>query len=165
MAIAGVQRQARTLDPNVLLFDIQTFDELLDKSLWATKAGAGLLTSLGLLALFLAAVGIFGVMSYLISRRTSEIGIRMALGAQRGDVVKLVFRKGILQVVGGVAIGIGAALMLAQLVTGLLFGVSALDVETFIAAPLVLAAVAAVAILLPAGKATKIDPRITLRSE
>lgn len=163
--VPGVQRQARTLDPNVLLFEIQTFDELLGKSLWATKAGAGLLTSLGLLALFLAAVGVFGVMSYLISRRTSEIGLRMALGAQKGDVLKLVFREGILQVIGGIVIGIGAALILTRLVAGLLFGVGAFDAETFIAAPLILAAVAAVAILMPARKAMRIDPLITLRTD
>ncbi|HEX8559176.1 MAG TPA: ABC transporter permease [Pyrinomonadaceae bacterium] len=163
--LPGVQRQAQALDPNVLLFEIQTFDELLGKSLWATRAGAGLLTSLGLLALFLAAVGVFGVMSYLISRRTSEIGLRMALGAQKGDVLKLVFREGILQVIGGIVIGIGAALILTRLVTALLFGVGAFDAETFIAAPLILAAVAAVAILMPARKATKIDPRITLRAD
>jgi predicted permease len=164
-AISGVQKHARALDPNVLLFDVQTFDELLDKSLWAAKAGAGLLAGLGTLALFLAAVGIFGVMSYLITRRTSEIGVRMALGAQRSDVLKLVFKEGILQVIGGIVIGVAAALILARLVKGLLFGVSAFEVEAFIAAPLVLAAVAAVAILLPARKATRIDPLLTLRSE
>jgi len=163
--VSAVQNQVRQLDSNLLLFEIQTLNERLDRALWATRAGASLFAALGALALVLAGVGLYGVMSYLSSRRTSEIGLRMALGAQKRDVLKLVFREGGILVISGIVIGMVAAVISMRLVTGLLFGVSSFDPRTFALSTLILVAAAFVAILIPARKATRTDPLIALRTE
>jgi putative ABC transport system permease protein len=127
-----------------------------------------LTTLLGLFsstALLLAAVGLYGVISYSVTRRTNEFGIRMAMGAKRGDVVKLVLGQALGLALIGVAAGAVGALTLTRLIRGLLFGVSSFDPMTFVAMALVLVAVTALACVVPARRATKVDPLVALRYE
>jgi len=119
----------------------------------------------GLVALILSAVGVYGVMSYLVSQQTHDIGVRVALGASRPNVLGMVFRRGMVTVVGGMAVGLIAAYAVARLLALLIFGVPASDPVTFLGIPLVLVAAAALAIYIPARRATGIDPMVALRYE
>jgi ABC-type antimicrobial peptide transport system permease subunit len=129
------------------------------------RAGAALFTVFGLLALALAAVGLYGVKAYSVARRTREIGIRMALGAQRGDVQRMILREGTIMLATGVGLGLLLAVGTGRLLSGVLYQVSALDPLAFTIAPLVLAAAALLATWLPARRATRIDPMVALRTE
>ena len=124
-----------------------------------------LLGSFSVIALILATVGIFGVISYFVSQRTREVGIRLALGAQRRDILRLILGEGTKLALLGIGIGIAAALLLTRFMAGLLYGVSARDPLTFIAVALVLLAVALVASCIPALRAMRVDPMIALRYE
>jgi len=126
--------------------------------------GATLLGALGFLALLLASIGIYGVMSFAVNQRNREIGIRMALGAQQGQVLQLFLRQGLLLVAAGAAIGIVAAVVISRLISNLLY-VSPTDPQTFVLTTLVLAAVALLASFIPARRATTVDPVIVLRYE
>jgi len=165
-AIASSARQViQTLDPEQPVADVQTMERLLADSISRARFSTLLLTVFGIVAMILAAVGIYGVMSYSVTQRTHEIGIRMALGAQGRDVLALVVREGLILTVCGLAIGLAGAFALTRIMSSLLFNVSATDPLTFAAIPLVLASVALFACSLPALRASKVDPMIALRYE
>ena len=166
LSIAGsVRREVQSLEPNLAITDLQSLSGVVTASLFAARMGAVLLAIFGSLALVLAAIGLYGVMSYAVSRRTREIGIRMALGAGKGSVLRLVLKEGLTLVGGGVASGLIVAFAATRLLTSFLYGVSPLDAVTFAAIPLVLALVALLASYLPARRAAKVDPMIALRYE
>jgi len=160
-----VRREIQSLDPNLPLTVVQTVGDLLDQSLWGPRMAATLLAIFGLLALLLASLGIYGVMSYSVSQRTHEFGVRMALGARGRDVLSLVLRQGVLLVAGGVLLGLVVAALVTRLVAALLVGVGATDPATFAAISLLLLAVTLFASFLPARRATRVDPVIALRYE
>ena len=145
--------------------EIRSMNQVITTSLGAWLMGIGGISGLGLSALLLAAMGLYGVISYSVSQRTHEIGIRIALGAQPGDILKLVVSQGMRLTLVGVGIGLLAALALTRLMQALLFGVEALDPLTFIVAPVLLAAIALLACYVPARRATRVDPMVALRYE
>ena len=160
-----VRREVNTLDNRLPVFDVKTMHEHLRYALWGPRTAATLASSFGLLGLLLAAMGIFGVMSYSVAQRTREIGIRMALGAQPRDVLRLVTREGMILTIIGIAIGLVAAFALTRLLSSLLYGVSPNDLVTFTVVALLLSAVAFLASYIPARRATKVDPTVALRYE
>ena len=165
-SVAGaVRRQVQELDQNLPVTNLRPLSDVLGSSLFAARMGAVMLAVFGLLALVLAAVGLYGVMSYTVARRTREIGIRMALGARTGNVLRLVLKEGMALVGGGVVAGLIVAAAVTRLLASFLYGVSPLDAVTFVAIPLVLGFVALLATYLPARRATKVDPMVALRYE
>jgi macrolide transport system ATP-binding/permease protein len=163
--LAVVRREAQAMDANLPLYNIKTLEEQRNSSLYTSRLAATLLTVFGLLALLLAAVGLYGVMAYAVNRRTREIGIRLALGAQGRDVLRQMLGEGMTLVMIGVALGLAGALTLTRLMKALLFGVSATDLQTFSVIAVLLLMVALLACWLPARRATKVDPLVALRSE
>jgi len=165
-AVIGAMRAAiQPIDPNLPLTNFQTIEELIDQGLWAPRMGATLLGVFGLLALTLATIGIYGVMAHSVTQRTAEIGIRMSLGANKLQILKLILGRGMLITVVGAGIGVIGFLFLAPVVARLLFGVDARDPLTVGGVTLLLAAVALVACYLPARRAMRVDPIIALRYE
>jgi predicted permease len=164
-AMGSIREAARQIDANLPLTDISTQIEQVEKRFQQEKLFAQAYTLFGGIALLLAAVGLFGLMSYNVSRRTNEIGIRMALGAQRGDVLGLVMRESMALVVAGVVIGVGIAIASGRLITTFLFGLPPRDPSTMILAVGVMAAVSALAGYLPARRASKVDPMVALHYE
>jgi len=161
----AVKQQIWKIDSQLPITEVMTMNEVSAASFAARRFNMLLLAIFAGLALVLAAVGIYGVMSYAVTQRTQEIGIRMALGARAPDVLKLIIRNGMTLTLLGVLIGVGGALALTRLLTTLLFGVTPTDKPTFIAVSAVLIVVALVACYLPARRATKVDPLVALRYE
>ena len=153
------------MDKSLPVYDLKPMTEYLRDSLARRRFNLILLTAFGGVALVLAAVGIYGVISYGVTQRTHEIGIRMALGAEKGDVLRLVVRQGMIMALGGVAIGLLASLALTRLMETLLFGVSVTDPLTFTVIALLLTSVALRACFVPARRATKVVPLVALRYE
>jgi predicted permease len=163
--IRPVRQQIAALDPNLAVSGTETMDEHVDKALLFPRITAMLLGVFGAVGLTLATVGLYGVMSYSARRRTREIGIRMALGARTGGVLRLVARQGLALAGVGVAIGLALSLAISRFAASLLYGVGATDPVTFIVVPALLLAVAVMAVLLPARRAAKTDPLAALRYE
>jgi putative ABC transport system permease protein len=165
-AIGQAMRDAvRAADPTLPVFGIRAMDEYLARTLTSKRLMMLLLAVFAAVALTLAAVGIYGVMAYAVAQRTSEIGIRMALGAHPRDVVRLVVAQGMLLTICGVVLGLAAAYWLTRLMETLLFGVGATDATTFAGVAALLAAVAFLATWIPARRAARVDPLIALRYE
>lgn len=162
-----IRREIREVAPALPLFSVKTFPQHLDTSvqLWIVRTGATLFGIFGAIALLLAVVGIYGVKAYAVSRRTREIGIRMALGAQPGTVQRMILREGVAMTATGVALGLALGLAVGQACASLLYDVSAVDPLTFVLAPLVLATAALAACWWPARRATRISPMTALRAE
>jgi putative ABC transport system permease protein len=159
-------RQAmRELDPEIPVYQARPLPEIAADRNAPRRLAAFLIAVFAAIALILAAVGIYGVMSYAVAQRTQEIGLRMALGARREDILGMVLRSGTIMAVCGVGIGLVSALALARLITSLLFQTSATDPPTFSIVPLILVTVALLACYIPARRATKVDPLVALRYE
>jgi putative ABC transport system permease protein len=164
-ALPALRTAAGALDPNLAIFGVVTLDAATSISLLPVKVAATLTAALGVLALILGVIGLYGVMSYLVRQRTREIGIRMALGAHSGAVVRLIAGQGVRWTAIGLALGLGAAFGVARLIAGFLYGVSPTDPTAFVVITLLLAATAFVACYVPARRASRIDPLVALRDE
>jgi putative ABC transport system permease protein len=166
MSVAAAARQAVwSVDGAQPVSNIRTMDEILSEEVAQRRIGMTLLAAFAALALLLASLGIYGVLSYAVAQRAQEIGVRMALGAGRGDVLRMVLADGMRLAMAGVVIGLGASFALTWLMAGLLFGVSASDPLTLGGVTMLLIAVAMAACFIPARRATKVDPMIALRCE
>ena len=166
LSIVGAVRQAVwSIDPNQPISNVRTLERVVDDSIAPRRLNMLLMALFGGLAMLLSAVGIYGLLSHAVTQRTQEMGIRMALGAQVSDVLKLVLRQGMTLALTGVAIGVVGAFVLTRLIRGLLFGVGPNDAMTFVVVAGVLTVVALLACYLPARRATKVDPLIALRYE
>jgi predicted permease len=165
LLMTAIRNEIHGLDRNLPLYDARTMLEHMDLPLAPARAAATALGGFGALALLLAAVGIFGVMSYAVKQRTREIGVRIALGASSKEIFKLIVGQGALLVGTGVVIGLVVAGLGTRLLANLLFGVSALDPLTFVGVTALLTATAFLACYLPARRATKVDPMVVLRQE
>ncbi len=162
---AAVRGEVAAIDPNLPLFDVKTLKEHMRLALFPARVAAMVLGVFGLVALLLSAIGIYGITSYAVSQRTHEIGIRMALGAQLGDVLRLVLNHGLKLTLIGAALGLVGAYLATRAITAVLYGVSATDPLTFVSVSILLIAVALLACYVPARRATKVDPLIALRNE
>jgi putative ABC transport system permease protein len=163
--ISAVRAQVQSLDNNLALTNVQTIGEVIGQGLWAPRMGAAMLAIFGGLALILAIIGVYGVLSYSVNQQTREIGIRMAMGAQTGRVLRLVVGQGMRLAAAGLILGLIVAFAAMRVMSSLLFGVSAHDPIVFIGVTLVLALAAVLACYIPARRATKVDPIIALRYE
>jgi predicted permease len=163
--LSTLQRELQSLDPNLALVGVQTMPQVLAQALWAPRIGAALLSIFGVLALLLAALGLYGVLAYLVRQRTQEIGVRLALGAPRRNILTLVLKQGMTLVGIGVAVGIGAGLLATRLLASLLYDVSLFDPVAFLAMPALLIVIALLGCYIPARRATQVDPLVALRNE
>ncbi len=163
--IEPVRRQIAAIDPALAVFNVETMDEHIRSAYFLPRLAATLFGVFGGIGLVLAAVGLYGVMSYSVSRRTREIGIRMALGAQPRAVGLLFLRHGVVLTLISIALGWPAAWIISKLVRSFLYGIQPHDAPTFVTVPIVLAAVALAACWIPARRASLVDPAETLRTE
>jgi predicted permease len=164
-AVAGVREAVRQIDPNLPVLDVSTQLEQIERRFSQERTFAVAYALFGGVAVALAAVGLFGLMSYSVARRTNEIGIRMALGARREDVLRLVLGESMVLVVTGVVLGVATALAASRLVTKLLFGLAPTDILSVLGAVLVMMLVSAIAGYLPARRASRVDPMVALHAE
>jgi ABC-type antimicrobial peptide transport system permease subunit len=160
-----VRAEVNKLDARLPVYNIKTANEHIAFALWGPRTAATLAAIFGLLALALAALGLFGVMSYTVAERTREIGIRVALGATHRNIFRLVGRQGLALTLIGILIGLTAAFVATRVLGNLLYGVSATDPLTFAGVALLLTLAALLACYIPARRATKVDPMIALRYE
>ncbi len=166
LALAGaVREQIWTVDPAQPVAAVQTMESILDAEVFQRRTQTLLIGAFAALALIVASVGIYGVLSSAVSYMTREIGIRMALGAERGSVLGMILRQGMLLAGVGCVVGIGLAYAWGGVMSSMLFGVEARDPVTFVSVPVVLVAVALVASLIPARRATRVDPIVAVRCE
>ena len=163
--VAGIRREVKALDEQLPVYGVRTAPEFLDRILSGPKSIAATVSGFGLLALLLAAIGLYGVMSYAVAQRTREIGVRVALGAEPRDLKRMILRQGLRLSLGGIALGLVGAFGLARLLQSLLYDVSATDPLTFGVIAISLMVVALVASWIPARRATKVDPMVALRVE
>jgi putative ABC transport system permease protein len=162
---AAAQKEIHAIDPDQPVSNVRRLQTVVDKSIARPRFNMTLFGIFAAVALVLASVGLYGVISYSASQRTQEIGIRMALGASRGDIMRLVVGHGMKLTLAGIVIGVIASLALTRVMTNLLFGVTATDLPTFLAVPAVFTIVALVANYVPARRATRVNPVIALRYE
>jgi putative ABC transport system permease protein len=161
----AIRGEIRAMDAELPVYDVHTMDEMIARALWQPRLYGGMFLVFAVIALVLANVGVYSVIAYSVSTRTHEFGVRLALGAQGADVLRLVLKQGMLLVVIGVAIGLACALLLTRVLEGILYGVTATDPLTFALIPLVLVGVALLASYIPARRATRVDPMEALRYE
>jgi putative ABC transport system permease protein len=162
---SAVREKVAAIDPDLPIYEVKGLDHVITESIVGITYVAAMMAAIGVIALVLASVGVYGVMSYSVSERTHEMGIRMAMGATSNSINRLIVGNGMLLTVIGIAIGLPLAFALARAMSSLLFGVTASDPFSFIGLPLILAAVAAVASYLPARRAMRVDPLTALRYE
>jgi ABC-type antimicrobial peptide transport system permease subunit len=163
--LPAIRREIQAIDSAVPLANIRTFEDVIADSVAPRRLSVVLLGVFAGVAVLLASVGIYGVMSFLVVQRTQEIGVRMALGAQRSDVLKLILGRSLKLISAGAAIGLVVALMSTSMLQSVLYNVSAFDTPTFVLVTILLAAVALAASYLPAMHATKADPMVALHAE
>jgi putative ABC transport system permease protein len=161
----AIRREVQAVDQTIPVFGIQTMDEVVARSLAARRFALEILGIFAIVAFLLACVGIYGVMAYAISQRTGEIGLRMALGARRGDILRVVLNEAALIVIAGVGAGLLGSLLLTRFLQNLLFDIKPTDPLTFGALTILLAGVALLASFIPARRASRIDPLIAMRHE
>jgi ABC-type antimicrobial peptide transport system permease subunit len=162
---AGVRDEVRGLDPNLPIYRMRPMSALVDASLARHRFAMRLLMIFAVLALVLAAIGTYGVMAFVVSQGTREMGIRLALGATPAAIVSLVMRQGLLVAAAGVGLGVAGALLLTRVLSALIYGVSNADPWTYVAVAAILGLVAIIASAIPARRASRIDPAISLRNE
>jgi putative ABC transport system permease protein len=163
--VGALKSQIQEIDKDLPIADVMTMGKLLSESVSGRRFNMLLLTIFAAVALVLAAVGIYGVMSYVVTQRTHEIGIRMALGARGADVLRMVIWRGMSLTLAGVTLGVAAALALTRVIRNLLYEVSPTDPVTFASIALLFVGVALIASYIPARRATKVDPLQALRHE
>ena len=161
--VGAVKQEIRAVDKGVTFLSVQTMKELMGSALWGDRVIFLFIGALGCLGIFLTTVGLYGVVAYLVGRRTHEIGIRMALGARRQDVLALVLRQGLRIALVGIPVGLAAAAAVARLISSALYGVKSTDLTVFLGSAVLVLAVAMLASYLPARRATKVDPMVALR--
>jgi putative ABC transport system permease protein len=161
--IGPIRGRIRQLDANLPIAAVRTMDDVVSTSIATPKLTSGVLSVFGLLALLLAAVGIYGVQSYIVSQRRQELGIRLAIGAGRGRVLGMVLSNGLSLAAAGVLLGLGAAAVVLPIFASLLYGVAPFDAATFLVTPVVLIGIAAVAAAIPAWRASRLDPVQAIR--
>jgi predicted permease len=162
---AAIARRIHELDPSMTVFDMQTMTERMSGSLARQRFATVMLGAFSVVALILAVVGVYGVLSHLVSQGARDIGVRMALGAERSRILLMVLRQGLELTIAGVAVGLIGAAAVTRVMENLLFGVSTTDLATFAIVPAVLIVTAVVACYLPAGRAMAVDPVVALRDE
>ena len=160
-----LRAELKNLDPHLPLYNIKTLANEIDESLVQERMVTWLTAAFGILATLLTALGLYGVLTFSVARRTREIGIRVALGAQRRDVFRLIMIRGVILVCVGVALGLAASFASSRLLSSLLFGVKPNSVGTLVGVSVGLVAIALLACYLPARRATKVDPMVALRYE